>query len=1119
MFTFSQNRGDRSGGGDQKVNMVPTPRNYSWNGYNMYMSNYKVIPVNQSNSLIDSWEPPLVKDPVLSILLRYSGGRLDYLEQSVASILDDNNDINLELIIVDDGSNRCSNSTTFPVDDRVGVLRLRDQLGASEARRQGIAVSRGQYLRLHDYDDVLVPGCLGRQLGFMSRHGYKVSLTDYLDYDGINATKPEWEGWHIHWDQNADTLYEVINSFETWLFAGATVMWSRELESICAPIDTLNSEDLYWFRGIMSQIGSKDIGFYPEATLWYRMCETSISKGEELESDFYQQAFVSRSRSFVISATSHELMSITIATNDEVVRQGLGGFSNVEFSSLGNRDKCDVVFVTNIKDIDPERLCILRISPDKVTDQLLLSLPEQTYVLINYWPINYGRQSDKIILNCIGNESRSLIRPYGVDLVEKLYVSDAMAYAYQVDLETLSTIVDVELDKDQECNCRYVLSSPAEDLLGFYAVLQRGQIPITIRDYRYNDWVLGQLKLPLSSGRVEEIRDAVEYASSNTQLYTYWRRWGRLTGGASINGYYLLRVIEGLLHGNPIIANRRGSMVFGDSDALPAAKPTLNGVIYREGYLESGESGDPLITFVVRCYNSRADYLDRCLESIRNQGYERNEFEILVVDDGSKEAVEVTGVNLVRLPWNHGTMGARLAGIKYATGKYVRFVDCDDELIEGSIKPMVSYMEAKGLLFCVTPALVNGVEVDMCNCRDKTVKDSIVGNKFEIGYCGASAIFRKEVSCEPESGVGNKKGYPYEFLPIDDDTWGKYVVARLASDKVGHWDKPTYRYEVESETSISHGGKGIDKRMYSDYVIRYDYDSSNEYLDTYLEEIRGRSRRKLVYIVERGTELDILRPHIKALNRELFDVEVISDSNIGTHLDTDNCLATYWYGENAREIGGVPTYSCNGNNGTIKLHPFFGVDMGEYRKYANHREWIRNKLGYNSDDIVIGCKGILARGRVNDGKVNGREVRYLDVDVLRAKRQHYAHLLAGVDVVAETCDNSVWDALPAIAGALGVPLISSSINSLDYIINGYTGVYNSNYSEVLSDFISWDKNKRKAFGDFGRAVATSRYNISKVTRGYELTYMKVVDDYFETSITGNIARFNKLVKLGTNRAR
>lgn len=98
-------------------------------------------------------------------------------------------------------------------------------------------------------------------------------------------------------------------------------------------------------------------------------------------------------------------------------------------------------------------------------------------------------------------------------------------------------------------------------------------------------------------------------------------------------------------------------------------------------------SKNPIISFIVACYNLPAGMLAECIDSILELPLQRKEREIILIDDGSRESPvrELAGrmdeITYIRQE-NKGLSAARNTGISMATGQYIQFVDGDDMLIK-----------------------------------------------------------------------------------------------------------------------------------------------------------------------------------------------------------------------------------------------------------------------------------------------------------------------------------------------------------------------------------------------------------------------------------------------------
>lgn len=125
-----------------------------------------------------------------------------------------------------------------------------------------------------------------------------------------------------------------------------------------------------------------------------------------------------------------------------------------------------------------------------------------------------------------------------------------------------------------------------------------------------------------------------------------------------------------------------------------------------------------LLSIVIPVYNAEK-YLYRCFSSIYNQVISRDCFEVIAVNDGSKDnSLEILyelqkqygNVSVIEQD-NLGVSAARNTGIEASQGKYVLFLDADDELIEGSLCCISDYLCERDIDMLMTRQLIkeNGV--------------------------------------------------------------------------------------------------------------------------------------------------------------------------------------------------------------------------------------------------------------------------------------------------------------------------------------------------------------------------------------------------------------------------
>lgn len=103
------------------------------------------------------------------------------------------------------------------------------------------------------------------------------------------------------------------------------------------------------------------------------------------------------------------------------------------------------------------------------------------------------------------------------------------------------------------------------------------------------------------------------------------------------------------------------------------------------------------ISIVIPVYNAEK-YLNECIESVINQTIGFENIQLILVNDGSKDnsgkiideySEKYSNIQSIHLEESHLTAGfARNEGIKYATGKYLMFIDADDYISNNACEIM-----------------------------------------------------------------------------------------------------------------------------------------------------------------------------------------------------------------------------------------------------------------------------------------------------------------------------------------------------------------------------------------------------------------------------------------------
>jgi glycosyltransferase involved in cell wall biosynthesis len=216
---------------------------------------------------------------------------------------------------------------------------------------------------------------------------------------------------------------------------------------------------------------------------------------------------------------------------------------------------------------------------------------------------------------------------------------------------------------------------------------------------------------------------------------------------------------------------------------------------------------DPSVSVIIPTYN-RAHYLRNAIESVLNQTF--RPCELIVVDDHSSDnTFEVisgfgdSGVRGVRHEFNRGISAARNTGIIKSRGRYVAFLDDDDEWLPQKLEAQVGLIETSqaevGVVYCGYRILDRGTG-DLIRLHVPVGEDRLAEQlhfRNCIGTC-SSPLFRRE--CFEAVGLFDER------LSYGED-WDVYirVAARYRFKCIG---PPLLNYYTHASASLSKNNPG-----------------------------------------------------------------------------------------------------------------------------------------------------------------------------------------------------------------------------------------------------------------------------------------------------------------------
>ena len=213
------------------------------------------------------------------------------------------------------------------------------------------------------------------------------------------------------------------------------------------------------------------------------------------------------------------------------------------------------------------------------------------------------------------------------------------------------------------------------------------------------------------------------------------------------------------------------------------------------------------VTVVIPTYN-RTSELERAIKSIVNQEF--SSIEVIVVDDGSNEETKEFYKGLLKKYEFHllfresGPKGAnqcRTIGFEQASGEYIKWLDSDDELINGALLKQVEVLDASNFDVTVSNAEVYnrklGDEPVMVKLWSKRIQsnnlleDYIKGN---VRWPSGAPLWRKSYFSES----------PYDVRQFNSQEWLMHCTVIAKKPNVHYAERPTAAINYEDNRMSSY---------------------------------------------------------------------------------------------------------------------------------------------------------------------------------------------------------------------------------------------------------------------------------------------------------------------------
>ena len=214
----------------------------------------------------------------------------------------------------------------------------------------------------------------------------------------------------------------------------------------------------------------------------------------------------------------------------------------------------------------------------------------------------------------------------------------------------------------------------------------------------------------------------------------------------------------------------------------------------------------PLVSVISLVYNTKKEYVDKCIDSILNQTYQN--FEIIILDDCSSKCTYdylkklSPKIKLIRNEKNLGFNRNTQKGFDLATGKYIVKVDSDDYIDPTLLEREVKLLENNPQTGAVACELQRFGKKHTCIRRPIKwdLQEALFKNMNQYGYEGG-LMFRaellKEISIDPN------------FRVCTDFDFNLQILERMEIKSI---HAPLYYYRSHDENIMisAQGGERVD---------------------------------------------------------------------------------------------------------------------------------------------------------------------------------------------------------------------------------------------------------------------------------------------------------------------
>jgi len=207
------------------------------------------------------------------------------------------------------------------------------------------------------------------------------------------------------------------------------------------------------------------------------------------------------------------------------------------------------------------------------------------------------------------------------------------------------------------------------------------------------------------------------------------------------------------------------------------------------------------LSIIIPVYNAEK-YIVRCIESVYAQGIEQSDFEVIAVNDGSKDnslqllqQLAERKYNMTVLSQdNAGAAAARNLGMENAKGEYLMFVDSDDFLLDGKASNLLGICEEESLDILYYRLLIRDADAKHADVKGVGNQHMPVGKVMTGTECYRRGFLASTMcGCLCRRQLLEEKGLRFSNIRFGEDAELSYSITAYAK-RVMFLDEAPYVY-------------------------------------------------------------------------------------------------------------------------------------------------------------------------------------------------------------------------------------------------------------------------------------------------------------------------------------